>query len=71
MSARYLICDHLRLHDLQRMDTTADTADTARQLAEELATRYGCAVHVLAVVGTVECPGRAPEWTKPIYVEGQ
>ena len=26
----YLICDHLRLADLQRMDTAADTPDEAQ-----------------------------------------
>lgn len=62
----YLICDALRLADLRRMDTVADTPAQAQQLAADLARRYGCTVHVLAVVGTVECPAREPQWVRPL-----
>lgn len=66
MTANYLICDHLRLSDLQRMDTSADTPAQAQQAAAEMAQRYGCRVYVLGVVGVVECPAKEPQWTKPM-----
>lgn len=66
---QYIICDHLRLADLQRMDTSADTPAQAQQAAAEMAQRYGCRVYVLGVVGVVECPAKEPQWTKPINTE--
>ena len=62
----YLICDHLRLSDLHRMDTTADTPEQAQHLAAEMAKQYGCRVYVLGVVGVVECPAREPQWVQPM-----
>ena len=65
----YLICDHLRLADLQRMDTAADTPADAQHKAAELAKLYGCRVYVLGVVGVVECPAIVPQWVHPIKAE--
>ena len=69
MTAPYIICDHIRLADLQRMDTSADTPAQAQQAAAEMAQRYGCRVYVLGVVGVVgvvECPAREPQWIKGV-----
>ena len=65
----YLICDHLRLDDLQRMDTAADTPDEAQRKAADIAQRYHCRVYVLGVVGVVECPAIEPQWVKPLKTE--
>ena len=62
----YLICDHLRLADLQRQDTAADTPAAAQHKAAELAKLYGCRVYVLGVVGVVECPAIEPHWVQPM-----
>lgn len=62
----YLICDHLRLADLQRMDTAADTPAAAQHKAAELAKLYGCRVYVLGIVGVVECPAIEPQWVQPM-----
>ena len=62
----YIIADHIRLADLQRMDTSADTPADAQAKAAELAKQYGCRVYVLGVVGVVECPALEPAWTKPM-----
>lgn len=59
----YLICDHLRLADLHRMDTTALTVADAKQAAEAMAKRFGCTVTVLAPVAVCE-GGIEPRWTK-------
>ena len=43
---QYIICDHLRLADLQRMDTSADTpaqAQAAAMQAEQIAAAAGAA----------------------------
>ena len=63
----YLIADHLRKDDFDRMDTTANTPDEAQRLAEAMAKEHRCRVYVLAVVGIVECPAIEPNWTKPMY----
>lgn len=63
---QFLIADHLRKDDFDRMDTTADTPAEAQRLAEEMSRQHKCKVYVLAVVGIVECPAIEPNWTKPI-----
>ena len=65
----YIIADHIRLADLQRMDTSADTPAEAQAKAAELAKLYGCRVYVLGVVGVVECPAIVPQWVQPIKAE--
>jgi len=66
MAAQFLIADYIRLYDLERMDTPAETPEEARRLAEDMARQHKCKVFVLAVVGVVECPASDPSWTKPI-----
>ena len=66
MAAQYLIADYIRMYDLERMDTPAETLEEARRLAEDMARRHKCKVYVLAVVGVVECPASEPSWTKPM-----
>jgi len=66
----YIIVDNLRHADLCRMDTVADTPAEAQKFAADMAKRYGCTVHVLAIVGTVECPAKEPNWTKPMEASG-
>ena len=63
---QFLIADYIRLYDLERMDTPAETPEEARRLAEAMAKEHRCKVFVLAVVGVVECPASEPSWTKPI-----
>ena len=65
----YLICDHLRLADLLRMDTAAGTPPEAQAEAEAMAAQYGCRVYVLGVIGVVECPAKEPKWTQPIELK--
>ena len=62
----YIIVDHLRLADLQRMDLTAENQVQAQHFAAEMAQQYGCRVYVLGVVGVVECPATVPQWVQPI-----
>ena len=62
----YLIADYIRMYDLERMDTTAETPDEAQRLAEAMAKEHRCRVYVLAVVGVVECPAIETSWTKPM-----
>lgn len=50
----YLVCDAIRLADLKRQDTAAETVAEAKREAEAMAKRYGVRVYVLAVVGEVE-----------------
>lgn len=60
---QYLIVDSIRLADLLRMDTTAETQAEASLAAEEMAKRFGCPVTVLAPVAV--CEGSVePRWTK-------
>ena len=70
MFTHYLICDHLRLVDLLRMDTSAGTPPEAQAAAEAMAAQYGCRVYVLGVVGVVECPAKEPQWVKAIPAQG-
>ena len=65
---QYLVADYIRLYDLERMDTPAETPEEARRLAEAMAKEHRCKVFVLAVVGVVECPASDPSWTKPIVI---
>ena len=37
----YIIADHIRLADLHRIDTSADTPAEAQAKAAEMAKRYG------------------------------
>ena len=62
----YLIADYIRLYDLERQDTPAETPEEARRLAETMARQHKCKVYVLGVVGVVECPALEPSWTKPM-----
>lgn len=62
----YLICDHLRLADLQRQDTRADTPADAQRLAADMAKEYRCRVYVLGIVGIVDCPAIEPQWVQPL-----
>ena len=66
----YIVVDNLRYTDLCRMDTTAATPVEAQKLAAEMSKKYGCKVHVLAIAGTVECPAKEPNWTKPMEASG-
>ena len=66
MAAQFLIADYIRLYDLERMDTPAETPEEARRLAEAMAKEHRCKVYVLAVVGVVECPASEPSWTQPM-----
>ena len=66
MAAQYLVCDYVRLYDLERQDTPAETPEEAQRLAEAMAKEHRCKVYVLAVVGVVECPASEPSWTKPM-----
>ena len=66
MAAQYLIADHIRLYDLERMDTPAETPEEARRLAEAMAKEHRCKVFVLAIVGVVGCPAIEPSWTRPM-----
>ena len=63
---QFLIADYIRLYDLERMDTPAETPEEARRLAEAMAKEHQCKVYVLGVVGVVECPAAEPQWTKPL-----
>ena len=63
---QFLIADYIRLYDLERMDTPAETPEEAQRLAEPMAKSHRCKVYVMAVVGVVECPASEPSWTKPI-----
>lgn len=62
----YLVVDHLRLSDLLRQDTPAETPADAQQLAADMARRYGVRVYVLGVVGMVECPAKELKWVRPV-----
>jgi len=61
----YLIVDAIRLADLLRMDTTAQTPAEAKELAEAMARKYGTTVTVLAPVGVVE-GAVEPRWSTAI-----
>lgn len=61
----YLIVDALRLQDLLRMDTVAQTPGEAKALAEKMAKQYGVAVTVLAPVGEVS-GAVEPRWATAI-----
>lgn len=52
--AGYLVVDAIRLSDLGRMDTTAQTLQEAKAAAEDIARKYGTRVYILGVVGEVE-----------------
>ena len=67
MFTHYLICDHLRLVDLLRMDTSAGTPPEAQAAAEAMSAKYGCRVYVLGIIGVVECPAKEPKWTQPMH----
>ena len=69
MAAQFLIADYIRLYDLERMDTPAETPAEAQRLAEAMAKEHRCRVYVLGVVGIVECPAIEPNWTKPLVLE--
>ena len=66
----YLIVDAIRLSDLRRMDTTAETTAQAKEAAEAMATRFGATVTVLAPVAVCEA-GIKPRWTKELPAEPQ
>lgn len=61
----YLIVDAIRLQDLMRMDSTAQTPAEAKALAESMAKQYGVTVTVLAPVGVVE-GAVEPRWETAI-----
>ena len=61
----YLIVDAIRLQDLIRMDTTAQTPAEAKALAEAMAKQYGTTVTVLAPVGVVD-GAVEPRWATAI-----
>ena len=63
---QFLIADYIRMYDLERQDTPAETPEEAQRLAEAMARLHHCKVYVLAVVGVVECPALEPSWTKPM-----
>ena len=63
--ATYLIVDAIRLSDLLRMDTTAQTPAEAKKLAEAMAKQYGTTVTVLAPVGEVS-GAVEPRWETAI-----
>lgn len=70
MGAGYLIVDAIRLADLLRMDTVAQTVAEAKAAAEAMARKYGTTVTVLAAVG--EVAGVVdPQWAKPLPAEPQ
>ena len=61
----YLIVDAIRLQDLLRMDTTAQTPAEAKALAEKMAKQYSTTVTVLAPVGEVSGTVE-PRWVTAI-----
>ena len=59
----YIIVDAERLADLaKRFDTSAETRESARAAAAEMARRTGIPCHVLSVTDTVE-PEVHVRWT--------
>ena len=70
MAAQFLIADYIRLYDLERQDTPAETPEEARRLAEAMARQHKCKVYVLGVVGVVECPAIVPQWVQPMVGGG-